>query len=70
VKTTSSNLMPRFALSFAFFASSQAKYFTAMSVALRVLDRHTLASSPVCPAVCPNAVQERSVGTQRHPAFQ
>src|SRR5262249_16602548 len=37
--------MPRSALSFAFFASSQAKYFTAISVAQRVLDRHTLASS-------------------------
>jgi hypothetical protein len=57
-------------LSFAFFASSQAKYFTAIRVAQRVLDRHTLASSLVCPAVCPNAVQERSFGSQRQPAFQ
>jgi hypothetical protein len=44
--------MPRSALSFAFFASSQAKYFTAISVAQRVPVRHTLASAPVCPAVC------------------
>jgi hypothetical protein len=31
----------------------------------RVLDRHTLASPPMCPPVCPNAVQERSFGSQR-----
>ena len=40
-KTTSSNPMPRSALSFAFFASSLAKYFTALSVAERVPARHT-----------------------------
>ena len=33
-------------------------------------DRHTLASSPVCPPVCPNAVQERSSGSQHQPAVQ
>ena len=44
-KTMSWNPMPRSALSFAFFASSQAKYFTATSVAQRVPTRHTLASS-------------------------
>jgi hypothetical protein len=35
-----------------------------------VLDRHTLASFLVCPPVCPNAVQERSIGAQRQPTFQ
>jgi hypothetical protein len=37
--------MPRSVLSFAFFASSQTKYFTATSVAQRVPYRHTLASA-------------------------
>ena len=36
---------PRSALSFAFFAPSQAKYFTAIGVAQRVPERHTLASA-------------------------
>ena len=31
---------------------------------------HTLASSRVCPKVCPNAFQEPSVGSQRHPSSQ
>ena len=69
-KTTSSNPMPRSALSFAFFASSQAKYFTAISVAQRVPVRHTLASAPVCPPVCPNAVRRPSSGIQRQPSYQ
>ena len=38
-------------------ASSQSKYFTAISVAQCVLDRHTLASTSVCPPVCPNPVR-------------
>ena len=35
--------------------------------ARRVLRRHTLASSGVCPIVCPNAVREPSFGSQRQP---
>jgi hypothetical protein len=45
--TISSNPMLRSALNFAFFASSQTKYLTAVSVALCVLDRHTLAPAAV-----------------------
>ena len=40
--TPSSNPMPRSFLSFAFFASSQAKYFTDIGVSRGVLDSHTL----------------------------
>src|SRR4030095_2037995 len=47
-KTISSNPMPRSVLSFAFFASSQSKYFTAYRIARCVPIRHTLASSGVC----------------------
>ena len=36
--------------------------------ARRVLRRHTLASSGVCPEMCPNAVQGPSVGNQRQPS--
>ena len=46
-KTTSSNPMPRSVLSFAFFASSQSKYFTAQRVARCVPIGHTLASAEV-----------------------
>jgi hypothetical protein len=53
------------ALSFAFFASSQAKYFTAIRVAQRVPIRHTLSSVPVCPPVCPKAILEPSSASQR-----
>jgi hypothetical protein len=58
--------MPRSARSFAFFASSQSKYFTEVSVAQRVLDRHTLASDPVCP----NPTRGVSIGSQRQPSYQ
>jgi hypothetical protein len=47
-KTMSSNPIPRSALSFAFFVSSQAKYFTATSVAQCVPIRHTWSSQEGC----------------------
>ena len=40
------------------------------SVAQCVLVRHTLASAPVCPRVCPNAVRGPSSGSQRQPRSQ
>ena len=46
----------------------QAKYFTANSVAQCVPMRHTLASTRVCPAVCPNAGLGPSFGSQRQPS--
>ena len=42
----------------------------ATRVAQRVPARHTLASAPVCPGVCPNAVREPSFRSQRQPRFQ
>ena len=39
------------------------------SLARRVLARHTLASSKLCPKVCPDEVQSRSAGTQRQPSL-
>jgi hypothetical protein len=51
----------RSALSLAFFASSQAKYFTAHRVAWRVPIRHTLPSAEVCPKVCPKGYGRRAV---------
>jgi len=41
------------------FASTEAKYFTAISVARRVPKRHALASALVCPPVCPKAAEIR-----------
>ena len=59
------NPMPRSALSFAFLASSHAKYFTDIRVARCVPTRHTLASAKLCPRMCPDGVRSRSFGTQR-----
>jgi imidazolonepropionase-like amidohydrolase len=39
-------------------------------VAQRAPIKHTSASVPVCPPVCPNAVQEPSSGSQRQPSDQ
>ena len=39
------------------------------SVPQRVPERHTLASSGVCPKVCPNAVRGPSSGSQRQPSL-
>jgi uncharacterized membrane protein len=58
-KTMSSNPMPLL----------PDEVFTAISVQ-RVLVRHTLASTPVCPPVCPNAVRRPSSGSQRQPRSQ
>jgi hypothetical protein len=38
--------------------------------AQRVLRKHTLASSGVCPEMCPNAVRQPSSGSQRQPRGQ
>jgi hypothetical protein len=35
-----------------------------------VLDRHTLASAPVCSPVCPDLVRSPSIGSQRQPRNQ
>jgi hypothetical protein len=40
------------------------------SVAQRVPSKHTVASAPVCPPVCPNAAQGPSIGSQRQPSSQ
>jgi hypothetical protein len=55
-KTTSSNPMPRSVLSFAFFASSQSKYFTDIRVAQSVPNRHTLASGFSAPEPGPRTL--------------
>jgi hypothetical protein len=64
----SSNPMPRSALSLAFFASSQAKYFTRYQDSSDCVPRrHTVASAEVCARVCPNGVRRPSSGSQRQP---
>jgi hypothetical protein len=69
VEDASSNPMPRSFLSFAFFASSQAKYF-GFKTSRCVPVRHTLASAAMCPRVCPNAARRPSSGSQRQPSSQ
>ena len=60
----------RSALSFAFFAPSQAKYFSAFSLPTMFAMRHTMASVEMCPRVCPNAVRRPSSDSQRQPRSQ
>jgi hypothetical protein len=65
--------MPRSFLSFAFFASSQAKYFTGYRISRRVLIRHTMAvrtqsrqssSTPVLPSSGVSRLIVKSNGTE------